>query len=48
MLGLGMDLERKLIRYDFSMLHNHLPNGMDKKLGDWRERGAIRAPAGRY
>ena len=25
MLGLGMDLERKLIRYDFSMLHNHLP-----------------------
>ena len=25
MLGLGMDLEGKLIRYDFSMLHNHLP-----------------------
>ena len=24
MLGLGMDLERKLTRYDFSMLHNHL------------------------
>ena len=45
MLGLGMDLERKLTRYDFSMLHIII---YQEKLGDWKERGAIRASAWRY